>query len=48
MNENKSFILLLIQVTEDYKIIQLKRLLQTEIVIFPHLILTVNYFLQRW
>ena len=48
MNKNKSFILLLIQVTEDYKIIQLKRFLQTEIVIFPHLILTVNYFLQRW
>ena len=33
---------------QDYKIIQLTRLLQNEIVIFPHLILMVNYFLKRW
>ena len=46
MNKNKNFILLLIQATEDYKIIQLKRFLQNEIAIFPHLILMVNYFLK--
>ena len=45
MNKNKNFICC-IQATEDYKIIQLKRFLQNEIAIFPHLILMVNYFLK--
>ena len=47
MNKNKNFIFLRIQVTEDYKIIQLKRFLQNEIAIFPHLIVMVKYFLKR-
>ena len=43
MNKNKNFICCFYK---QLKIIQLKRFLQNEIAIFPHLILMVNYFLK--